>query len=302
MKQPKQHLRLATRDSKLALWQAQFIQKKLKSKGVSSELVFVKSKGDLLQKKSVQTLNSVGIFTKAIDHAVLEGRADAGVHSLKDLPTTLHDELMIGCVPEREDASDVLVFKDKDFFKNIKGEATIATGSARRKAQWLNKYPHHKIVGVRGNVDSRLQKLQESNWDGMILAAAGLKRLKIKTLCKKLSWMIHAPGQGAVVVVHKKKDKDAGKILSELNHRESLLAVLAERTFLSLIDAGCSAAVGAAAQLSGKNLFLKAEVLSADGREKIVVELIDKLENAMRLGQKAAKIALEQGAKQILKS
>jgi len=302
VKKATQHLRLATRESKLALWQAQFVQKKLKSAGVSSELVLVKSKGDLLQKKPVQTLNSVGIFTKAIDDAVLDGRADAGVHSLKDLPTTLHKELIIGCVLEREDSSDVLVYKDKEFFKHTERAATIATGSARRKAQWLNKYPHHKIVGVRGNVDSRLHKLKENDWDGMILASAGLKRLGIKTLCKKLNWMTPAPGQGAIVVVHKMKNKKADEILSKFNHRETLFAVLAERTFLRRIDAGCSASVGASARLSGKNLSFKAEVLSVDGRRKIVVELIDKLENAMQLGKNAARIALKQGAKKILMS
>jgi hydroxymethylbilane synthase len=301
VKQAKNLLRLATRESKLALWQAEFVQKELKRRGIGSELVPIKSEGDLLQKQPVQTLNTVGIFTKAIDDAVLEGRADAGVHSLKDLPTTLHKDLKIGAVLEREDARDVLIYKDKDFFKNINGSATIATGSARRRAQWLHQYSQHTVVPVRGNVDSRLTKLEESNWDGMILAAAGLKRLGIKTLCKKIEWMTPAPGQGAIVIVNKKTAAAAGEIISALNHTETYWAVLAERAFLHAMEGGCTAPIGAYAVVRNKQLLLKGEVLSVDGKEKIYVELIDKLENAVELGKQLAHEAIKKGAKKLLK-
>lgn len=300
MKNAKKHIRLATRDSKLAVWQAQHVQKKLKQAGVTSELVLVKSKGDLSQEQAVSKLNIVGIFTKAIDEEVLRGRADAGVHSLKDLPTELDKELLFGCVLKREDPRDVLVFKDKNIFKQTERPFVIATGSARRKAQWLNKYPHHKIVGVRGNVDTRLQKLHDNNWDGIILAAAGLKRLQLKTQSKKLNWMVHAPGQGAIAIVGRKADKQTSEILATLNHSETFYSILAERSFLKKIKAGCSSAVGAHAEILHNALHLRAEVLSADGKEKVFIELSGKLEQATKLGEQLAKTAIKLGAKKLL--
>lgn len=297
----KQHIRLATRDSKLALWQAQFIQKKLKAIDVTSELILVKSQGDLSQKKAVRQLNSVGIFTKAIDDAVLDGRADAGVHSLKDLPTTLHKKLIIGCVPKREIPFDVLVYKEENFIPDIPERAVIATGSARRRAQWLHQFPKHKIVPVRGNVDSRLQKLTDSNWDGMILAAAGLKRLRINAPFIQLKWMLSAPGQGAIVVVCREEDRSSASALAKLNDKESLFSTLAERSFMQRLHAGCTAPVGAFAKMRGGYLILKGEILSADGKEKIAVEIKGKLADARKLGVTLANVAIAHGANELLK-
>jgi hydroxymethylbilane synthase len=181
----KRHLKIATRESKLAVRQAELVAEKLKRAGVDSELIFIKSKGDLSQKNPVKSIGSAGVFTKAIDEAILKGKADIGVHSLKDLPTVIHQKLSLAAVLKREIPHDVVVFRNQDFTKKKNYNAIVATGSVRRKAQWLAKYPHHKIVPTRGNVDSRLKKLTDSNWDGMILAAAGLKRLKIKVKIEK---------------------------------------------------------------------------------------------------------------------
>ncbi len=296
----KRLLKIATRDSKLAVRQAEMVAEKLKEQGVRSELVFFKSKGDLSQKNPVQTIGSTGVFTKAIDDAVLKGKADIGVHSLKDLPTAIHPKLALSAVLKRTVAYDVIVFRDEDFTKKKNYSATVATGSARRKAQWLSKYPDHAVIPVRGNVDSRLKKLKESNWDGMILAAAGLKRLNIKVNSKKLDWMIPAPSQGAIAIVSKKIDKALSGILGKINHHETFLAVTAEREFLKSIGAGCSTPVGALAIVKNGRISFKGEVLSQDGKEKISVEISDKLAYAKRLGQRAAQIALKKGARKLL--
>lgn len=295
-------MRIATRDSALAVRQSEMVTEKLKALGVNAGLVFIKSKGDLSQKKSFQSIASVGIFTKAIDDAVLDGKADVGVHSLKDLPTVIHPSLLLAAVLKRNDPHDVIVFKAKDFLKDKKYNATIATGSARRKAQWLNKFPHHTIVPVRGNVDSRIKKLKKNNWDGIILAAAGLKRLKLKVKSKKLDWMIPAPGQGAIAVVARKSDKEIIEILLRINHRETHSAVEAERKFLNEIGAGCSTPVGALAVVKGKKIYLKAEVLSVNGKQKIGIGLSDKLEKSMNIGIKAARIAKDKGVQKLLES
>jgi len=297
----KQKLRIATRSSALAVRQARLAEEKLKSAGVKTELVFIQSKGDLSQKKPVYSIATVGVFTKAIDDAVLEKIADIGVHSLKDLPTMIHPNLMLGAVLKRVEPHDVIIFREKDFTKRKNYRAVIATGSVRRKAQWLHKYPHHTIVPLRGNVDSRLKKLKESDWDGMLLAFAGLKRLKVKANYKKLDWMIPAPGQGAIAVVCRRDDHEAIRILQSINHKETFAAITAEREFLNRIGAGCSIPAGARAKIEGEKIFLYAEVLSPDGKQKVAVKVSGRADKASAVGKRAAEQAARKGARKLLR-
>ncbi len=294
-------IKIATRDSALAVWQAEMVRKQLNSIGITSQLVLIKSTGDLSLDTPVNALGSTGVFTKAIDDAVLDGRANIGVHSLKDLPTEIDERLIIACVFEREDPHDLIVLREKDFTEIDGYEAIIATGSVRRKAQWLHRFPHDKFVPVRGNVNTRLKKLEESNWDGMFMAAAGLKRLNIQVNHKRLNWMLPAPAQGVIVAVAKKEDAIANNILPRLNHRETTFQVLAERTFLKGLKAGCSTAVAALAILNKNEIILKTEILSPDGKEKITNKLSDTIERAMYVGEKSAEIAMRQGAEKLLK-
>ncbi len=297
----KHSLRIATRESALAAKQAELVNAKLVAKGVEGAFVFIKSKGDLSQERSVPNVGGSGVFTKAIDDAVLDGRADVGVHSLKDLPTMLHPDLILAAVLERENSGDVIVFRENDFLKHQKYKAIVATGSVRRKAQWLNKFPYHDVVPVRGNVDSRLKKLQQNNWDGMILALAGLKRLDLNPNYKLLDWMVPAPGQGAIAIVARKDDNQIIRLLSGINHELTFASVSVERQFLHSLGAGCSAAVGGLAWIENGKMFFKGEILTPDGKEKIEVELNDEISNAKNIGQRAAEIAKQKGAEAILK-
>lgn len=294
------HLRIGTRDSKLAKKQANEVLKKLELLGVTGELVFIKSKGDKLQKVPLQELGSTGIFTKELDNALLDGKIDCAVHSLKDVPTTIHEELQIGATLERQDPRDALVLNQLDFTEDENYTATVATGSVRRRAQWLNKYPQHTVVSVRGNVDLRLRKLRENNWDGMILAAAGLIRLKAPVIYKPLDWMIPAPGQGAIAILCRKEDEVAVSALSGINHSDTFTAVFAERIFLNRLHAGCSTAVGAHAKRDKENIYFRAEILSEDGKQKIEVELSGKLAEAEAVALKAAETAIQKGADKLL--
>ncbi|MDO8317142.1 MAG: hydroxymethylbilane synthase, partial [Flavobacterium sp.] len=193
-------IRIGTRDSELALWQAHTVEKKLNDLGYKTEILAVKSQGDIILDKPLYELGITGIFTKTLDIAMINGQVDIAVHSMKDVPTALPIGIVQAAVLERANTLDILVHKGNLDFLN--GEGTIATGSLRRQAQWLNKYPNHKVVDLRGNVNTRMQKLQESDWNGAVFAAAGLERINLKpSNYIDLDWMIPAPAQGAMVVV-----------------------------------------------------------------------------------------------------
>jgi hydroxymethylbilane synthase len=196
-------IKIGTRDSQLALWQAETVEQQLIKLGYKTKLVPVKSTGDVLLDKPLYELGITGIFTKTLDVAMLNGTVDIAVHSMKDVPTLLPIGIAQSAVLERANTSDILVHKGLDFL-NLDG--VIATGSLRRKAQWLHKYPQHKVVDLRGNVNLRLQKLENSNWGGAIFAKAGLQRINVlPEEYINLDWMVPAPAQGAVVVHTKKR-------------------------------------------------------------------------------------------------
>ena len=261
-------IRIGTRDSELALWQAHTVQKKLNDLGYKTEIIAVKSQGDILLDKPLYELGITGIFTKTLDIAMINGQVDIAVHSMKDVPTALPKGIVQAAVLERANVLDILVHKGNPDFSN---ENTIATGSLRRQAQWLNRYPNHSVVDLRGNVNTRLQKLHDNNWNGAVFAAAGLERINIKPEnFIDLDWMIPAPAQGAMVVVAMGNDNFCLDAVSELNDIEAEVCTHIERQFLKTLEGGCTAPIGAIATLTDNDdIIFKGVLLSLDGKEGV---------------------------------
>jgi hydroxymethylbilane synthase len=263
-------IRIGTRDSALAQWQAENVQLRLNQLGHSSELVFIKSKGDLNRDQPLHQLGGVGVFTKALDDALLNNEIDLAVHSLKDVPTLPHHELQQAAVLERHAYHDVLIGKSNFDFLESGAPATIGTGSIRRKAQWLHRYPNHQIVGIRGNVGTRLDKVKNGNMDATILSEAGLERLNIQpSPLMQLDWMIPAPAQGVIGLFCRKNDTLTYEKVHALNHRPTSLTSQAERALLRELEGGCSAPIGALAKIEGSHIDLTAILLSIDGKDAI---------------------------------
>jgi len=244
-----------------------------------------------------------GVFTKALDDALLENRIDLAVHSYKDLPTENPLPLKVSAVLERDDPRDSLVApKGIEFLDDEDFAAVIATSSNRRKAQWLHRYPNHNITNIRGNVNTRLRKVHENNWDGAIFAAAGLNRINLDHhISMYLDWMLPAPAQGAMAVMIRNDDAKMEEISSPLNHAVTALCTGIERELLNEMEAGCSAPVGAYAWIDGTNLTLQAAALTTDGTLQYDIELISSVDKAKGLGRKAARICLNRVQTNLLK-
>ena len=294
-------IRIGTRDSELALWQAHTVEKKLNDLGYQTEIVAVKSQGDLLLDKPLYELGITGIFTKTLDIAMLNGQVDIAVHSMKDVPTALPIGIVQAAVLERANSVDILVHKGNLDFLNSEG--TIATGSLRRQAQWLNKYPTHKTVDIRGNINTRLKKLEESDWNGAIFAAAGLERINIKPEnFIDLSWMITAPTQGAMVVVAMEKDGFCREALAKLNHQETEICTHIEREFLKTLEGGCSAPIGALAKPNGASIDFEGVLYSLDGKVKFESKKSCTFESYKNFGKHCAEEILKNGAAALMES
>ena len=289
-------IRIGTRDSELALWQAHTVQKKLNDLGYKTEIIAVKSQGDIILDKPLYELGITGIFTKTLDIAMINGQVDIAVHSMKDVPTALPIGIVQAAVLERATILDILVHKGTTDF--LETEATIATGSLRRQAQWWNKYPNHKVVDLRGNVNTRMQKLNESDWNGAVFAAAGLERINLKPENYiNLDWMIPAPAQGAMVVVAMAEDEFTLDALSQLNHIETEICTYIERQFLRTLEGGCTAPIGAIATYNEKEdtINFKGVLLSIDGKQKLEIEKVVDISEWKKLGFNAAQEILNNG-------
>ena len=278
-------IRIGTRDSELALWQAHTVEKKLNDLGYKTEITAVKSQGDILLDKPLYELGITGIFTKTLDIAMINGQVDIAVHSMKDVPTALPIGIVQAAVLERANTLDILVHKGNLDF--LESNGTIATGSLRRQAQWWNKYPNHTVVDLRGNVNTRMQKLYESDWSGAVFAAAGLERINLKPgNFINLDWMIPAPAQGAMVVVAMADDDFTLEALSQLNHIETEICTYIERQFLKTLEGGCTAPIGALATYneSEDTIDFKGVLLSIDGKEKLEIEKVVDISEWKKLG------------------
>lgn len=290
---------IGTRDSELALWQAQKVKYLLEEMGQKCELVPVKSQGDLKLDRPLYELGITGVFTKTLDLALLQNQIDIAVHSMKDVPTLLAKGLAQAAVLDRASTLDVLVHKGIDL--DIDKPLTIATSSLRRKAQWLAKYPHHQIVDIRGNVQTRLQKLADNPWDGAIFAKAGLERLELQLEhLIPLDWMVPAPAQGAMVVLARQSDTELLQILKKINHEPTQRCTTVERNFLSTLEGGCTAPIGALATYREDVLFFKGSLHALDGKESFEITDEIPLSHAYDLGRKAAIDMLAQGADDLM--
>lgn len=285
-------IRIGTRDSELALWQANTVKAQIESLGYQTELVAVKSTGDIILDKPLYELGITGIFTKTLDVAMIAGQVDIAVHSMKDVPTLLPKGIVKAAVLKRAPSEDILVHKGSTDFYNTEG--TIATGSLRRKAQWLNKYPTHKVEDLRGNVNTRLQKLQDNNWNGAIFAKAGLERINLTPENHEvLDWMIPAPAQGAMLVVAMEKDTETREILSKLNHEDTDICTHVERDFLRTLEGGCTAPIGAIATIKNDTIHFTGALFSLDGKQKLLVENSVPKDSFSNFGKECATNILE---------
>jgi hydroxymethylbilane synthase len=295
-------IKIGTRDSELATWQAKTVASRLKNLGFDTRLVFVKSEGDLDLTTPLTEMGGKGVFTKALDDALLEKRIDLAVHSYKDLPTENPLPLKVSAVLEREDPRDSLVApKGIEFLDDETAEVIIATSSNRRKAQWLHRYPGHTITNIRGNVNTRLRKVNENDWDGAIFAAAGLKRIDLDHhISLYLDWMVPAPAQGAMAVMIREEDSELETITSNLNHTGTELCTRLERDLLNEMEAGCSAPVGAFAWFDGNDVILHAVALKTDGTLQYDIEKKSSASQSGNLGRIAARELLKQGADKLV--
>jgi hydroxymethylbilane synthase len=292
-------IRIGTRDSQLALWQAKTVQQKLTDLGYKTELVPVKSTGDVVLDKPLYELGITGIFTKTLDIAMLNGAVDIAVHSMKDVPTALPIGIRQTAVLERANSMDILVHKGVGFLET---EGIIATGSLRRKAQWLHKYPNHNVVDLRGNVNLRLQKLEESTWGGAIFAKAGLERIEVlPENYIDLNWMVPAPAQGAVVVHTMINDEFTTEAVAKLNNNNTEVCTTVERDFLRKLEGGCTAPIGALATIENNLMFFEGVLFSLDGEQKIEVNLKDiPVSETENLGKQCAQEILSNGGKELM--
>ncbi len=291
-------IRIGTRDSQLALWQANTVKNQLEKLGYKTKLLPVKSDGDLLLDKPLYELGITGIFTKTLDVAMLRGEIDIAVHSMKDVPTSLPKGIVQAAVLERASVEDILVHKGLDFLNSV---GTIATGSLRRKAQWLNRYPNHQVVDLRGNVNTRLQKLKDNAWNGAIFAAAGLERINLTPKNHiSLDWMLPAPAQGAMLVVGLKEDNYSLEALSTLNHKSTEICTRIERDFLRTLEGGCTAPIGALAKINNNELIFKGSLFSLDGKQKIEIEKRISPEQATDFGKLCGEEVLQNGGKRLM--
>ena len=294
-------IRIGTRDSELALWQAKTVEKSLNDLGYKTEIIAVKSQGDIILDKPLYELGIIGIFTKTLDIAMINGQIDIAVHSMKDVPTALPQGIIQAAVLERANVLDILVHKGNVDF--LEKEATIATGSLRRQAQWLNKYPNHTVVDLRGNVNTRMQKLNDNKWKGAVFAAAGLERINLKPeTFINLDWMTPAPAQGAMVVLAMENDNFTIDAVSQLNDIETEICTYIERQFLRTLEGGCTAPIGALAKYDQVNdtITFEGNLLSLDGKQKLEIKKKVPIEDWKKLGYHSAQEILNNGGKELM--
>jgi hydroxymethylbilane synthase len=266
-------IRIGTRESQLAVWQATHVQELLHQNGFETELVYIKSEGDIDLQTPLYEIGVQGIFTRSLDIALLDDRIDIAVHSMKDVPTQLAKGVAQAAVLKRASYKDILVCKGSVEEFNAKLSAadsklTIATSSVRRKAQWLHRYPNHNIENLRGNVNTRLRKLEESDWDGAIFAAAGLERINLRPSNSiDLDWMLPAPAQGAIMVACRSEDSFIIDACKPLNDAATAVCVKIERDFLASLMGGCATPISALAIKEKEEVHFKGNICTPDGKE-----------------------------------
>lgn len=321
------NLKIGTRESELAVWQANQVKRLLAENGQVSELVYIKSEGDIDLQTPLYEMGVQGIFTRSLDIALLSGRIDIAVHSMKDVPTQLPRGIVQAAVLKRGNHKDLFVINSQwsmANFENAKADAEfeafrqslqtpeispftmyhspviIATSSIRRKAQWLNRYPHHSIDNLRGNVNTRMRKVEESNWHGAIFAAAGLERINLRPANSiELDWMLPAPSQGAVMVVCREEDDTTLKLCAGFSDEETATCTKIEKDFLRELLGGCSTPISALAELENDHIHFRGNILSTDGKQKVEIEKRIHTNQAAGWGTQLGREILQNGGQEI---
>jgi len=298
-------IKIGTRASKLALWQANWVQSALNEKFPDQkiELVTIKTKGDKILDVPLAKVGGKGLFVKEIEQALLGGRIDLAVHSMKDMPAEIPDGLCIGAVPQREDPADVLVARDGLAFSKLKRGALIGTSSLRRAAQLQHARPDISIVPLRGNLDTRLKKLQTENLDAVVLAAAGIKRLELThriTEYLQADIMLPAVGQGALCIEMRQDDPVIGPMLAALDHPDSRAVVLGERAFLKRLGGSCQVPIAGHGEIVTATFALTGLVADVDGSRLIKATLSGPADDTEAIGVQLAEQLIARGADKIL--
>jgi hydroxymethylbilane synthase len=295
-------LRIGTRASALARWQAEWVAAQLPSLGVDFEMVLISTEGDV-SSRPLGAIGGQGVFTKAIQQSLLGGDIDLAVHSLKDLPTEPVPGLQLAAVPRRESVGDALVSTIANSLETLPPGTRIGTGSARRRAQLLHARRDLQVLDIRGNLDTRLQKLDDQMYDAVILAEAGIRRLGWQQRITQViprSIMLPAVGQGALGIEARADDGRTLEVLAELDDAPSHNAVLAERAMLAALRAGCLATVGGWARQEENRIVVEGVVLDHDGRRRVYASADGRIDDAEMVGREVADRLLGQGAADLI--
>ncbi|TWP29913.1 hydroxymethylbilane synthase [Apibacter muscae] len=295
-------LRIGTRKSPLALWQAKEVEKKLNQLNIPTEIIPITSIGDKNLIQPLYEMNIVGVFTRDLDLALLNNEIDIAVHSLKDVPTILPKGIVLSAVLKRDYEADILVRNPKtnSTLKKFDG-LHIGTGSLRRRAFWNAKYPNVNFHNLRGNLQTRLSKLETENLDGTIFSLAGIKRLNLNIDYEVLDFIIPAPGQGVVAISSLESNKEITNLMDTINHKETQICTEIERDFLNSLEGGCTAPIAAYAKIENESIIFKGGIVSLDGSKKLILEKKVPINKYSDLGKTLGKEAFEQGGNEIIK-
>ena len=298
---------IGTRGSKLALWQANFIKSEIERivPDIHIELDIIKTKGDRITDRPLAMVGGKGLFVKEIESALLNHNIDLAVHSMKDMPGELPQGLVIGAIPERENPFDVLIAKNDYMLNDYKKGFIVGTSSLRRASQIKHIKPDVRIKSIRGNLDTRINKLEAGEYDAIVLAAAGLRRMGQEAVITEYldqSVMLPAVGQGALCIETRENDSNIAPIMRQLDHRDTRICVTGERAFLKQIEGSCHIPVACFAEIADSNIVLTALVASEDGKKLVREQIISSMDQVENSGKLLADTILEKGGRKILES
>ena len=292
-------LKIGTRNSPLALWQAQEVESTLKTLGFETEIVPIISSGDKNLNQPLYALGITGVFTKDLDIALLNKEIDIAVHSLKDVPTQLPHNIQISAVLERDFPEDVLVRNDDSEPLDIE-VLKIATSSLRRRAFWLKEFPETEFTDIRGNVQTRLKKLDDGIANATIFSLAGIKRMNLDITYEQIPFLLQAPSQGVVAIASLSDNDKLNERLKTISHKETEICVTIEREFLKTLEGGCTAPIGAKAEMLDGQIRFIGRLCSLDGKNCIETDEIFDWNDSENFGEKIALKVLENGGKELM--